>query len=58
VLPGPGAYTSQTGFDNKAATSCFVSESDRFNPKKIKKSYNPGPGQYEVEPNRVDRQFS
>lgn len=46
ALPGPGAYNAVISFQNPRvpATACFNSELDRFNPKKIKKTVQPGPG--------------
>ena len=45
ALPGPGHYNFKPG-KAKAPTSSFRSEQDRFNPKKIKKTTQPGPGDY------------
>lgn len=36
ILPGPGSY-NLIASGHKAPTSCFNSDSDRFNPKKIRK---------------------
>lgn len=55
--PGPGLYNITNNDTAKAPTSCFNSDSDRFNPKKIKKSHNPGPGDYNTEV-RFHRQHS
>ena len=59
VAPGPGAYNLPTERNNpKAPSSCFNSEYDRFNPKKITKVLKPGPGDYIIQDNRLNRQFS
>lgn len=46
VKPGPGTYEASGNQDKKAPTSCFQSTTNRFDQKKIKKVYQPGPGEY------------
>ena len=44
--PGPGAYEFEMSKNKKYVGSCFQSQTNRFEQKKIKKTNQPGPGQY------------